>query len=132
MDMKKAEKVIEAGVTVEQLMSQVGGAFGGHSIGISAFEKPYLFRSTAENEMDDTRPFEAGTALILGADTEKEGVGGVKTADHAFVTKTGWKYTVRFPEVHTSTHPWRASSNPCDLNRKGIPYLGGAFSLLVD
>lgn len=97
MDMKKAEKVIKAGVTVPQLMSKVGDAFGGHSIGISAFEKPYLFRSTPGNEMDDTRPFEPGVALVLGAHTEKEGVGGVKIEDHAFVTETGLEIYSTFP-----------------------------------
>ncbi len=89
--------MIKDGVTVEQLMSQVGGAFGGHSIGISAFKKPYLFRSAPDNETDDTRPFEAGTALILGAHTEKERVGGVKKEDHAFVTKTGVEMYSTFP-----------------------------------
>lgn len=97
IDMKKAEKVIKAGVTVEKLMSQVGEFFGGHSIGISALERPLLSRSTPEREMDDPRPFEVGTALILGSHTEKEGVGGVKMEDHAFVTETGVEVYSTFP-----------------------------------
>jgi Xaa-Pro aminopeptidase len=36
-------------------------------------------------------------ALVLGAHTEKEGVGGVKIEDHAFVTETGLEVYSTFP-----------------------------------
>lgn len=97
MDMKRAEKLIKAGVTVEQVMSRTEGPFGGHGLGISCYEKPYLTASRPENEIDDTRPFEPGTCVILGAHTEKEGVGGVKIEDHAFVTETGVEIYSTFP-----------------------------------
>jgi len=97
MDMIRAEKVIKAGVTTEQVMAQTEGHFGGHGLGISCFEKPYVMGSRPDNVLDDTRPFEVGTCIILGAHTEKEGVGGVKMEDHVFVTETGVEVYSTFP-----------------------------------
>jgi len=97
VDMKKAEKYIKAGVTPKEVMSKTDGHFGGHGLGISCFERPYIMHEKPENRIDDNRPFEVGTCIILGAHTEKEGVGGVKMEDHSFVTENGVEIYSTFP-----------------------------------
>jgi Xaa-Pro aminopeptidase len=97
MGQKAAEKLIKAGMTIPQIMSQTPEAFSGHGLGIACFEKPYLMRETPENKVGDTRPLEVGTCIVLGAHTEKEGVGGIKMEDHAFVTETGLEVYSTFP-----------------------------------
>ena len=66
-------------------------------MGIGCLEKSSLIHSSPGNKLDYTIPFEVETSLILGAHTEKEGVGGVKMEDHAFVTETGLEVYSTFP-----------------------------------